>query len=112
MTDEQEVMHLKPLLHDILCPTFTPKITSWHKGMSISFSSNGLVELSIGFDDDIPNWYSYNPFIITKATLTKVESAILEWMRNVRTGVYARERAAAFVGTIREELLDAVRDIE
>jgi hypothetical protein len=91
MTDELEgeVTQLQTLLTDILCPSFTPKITKWAHGITISFSSKGLVELSIGFDDDNPNWYGYNPFIITKATVIKVESAILEWMKNIKTGVWS-----------------------
>lgn len=102
---EEEIAHLTPLLSDIISEPFKPQISSWYHGITISVAINGLVELSIGFDDDNPNWYGYNPCIITKETVTKVEGAILEWMKNVRTGVYARARAAAFVNAIREELL-------
>jgi hypothetical protein len=103
---EREVHHLKPLLNDVIRAPFTTQISSWHTGIAISITINGLDQLSIGFIDDKPDWCGYNPATITKATVSRVESAIQDWIKNIKNGVYARERATTFTSVIREELIE------
>lgn len=104
MTDEFEGELIQ--LQNVISQPFTPQIGTWVHGITVSFTINGLAELIIGFIDDKPDWQTYNPHVITKATVTQLENAVSQWMKNVRTNVYQKARAAAFTTVIREELIE------